>query len=59
MIAGVQVPVVFESDAVKQGVKYLNVVGLPVLIMIAGLVHLARRRRRASLPWRMAGAEAA
>jgi ABC-type uncharacterized transport system involved in gliding motility auxiliary subunit len=40
-------PLVFESSALKQGIKYLNVAVLPLLIAGFGFVHLARRRRLA------------
>jgi ABC-type uncharacterized transport system involved in gliding motility auxiliary subunit len=45
-------PLVFSSDAVKQGVKYANLTGVPLLLAVAGLVHLARRRRLAQRPYR-------
>jgi ABC-type uncharacterized transport system involved in gliding motility auxiliary subunit len=43
---------VFESTAVKEGVKYLNVVGLPALFALYGFVRLLRRRRLAAMPYR-------
>jgi ABC-type uncharacterized transport system involved in gliding motility auxiliary subunit len=42
---------VFESDGAKQGVKYLNVLGLPLLLAGYGIVRLARRRRLAATPY--------
>ncbi len=50
---------VFEREGVKQAAKYVNVIGLPLLIAAAGLVHLARRRRLAGRTYRPALAEAA
>jgi ABC-type transport system involved in multi-copper enzyme maturation permease subunit/ABC-type uncharacterized transport system involved in gliding motility auxiliary subunit len=49
---------VYESDALKQGVKYLNVVGLPLAFAIYGVLRLLKRRRLAATPYRPA-AEAA
>lgn len=49
-------PLVFTSDSLKQGIKYFNVVGLPLLIALGGLVHLIRRRRLAATPYRPAEA---
>jgi ABC-type uncharacterized transport system involved in gliding motility auxiliary subunit len=48
-------PLVFASDALKQGVKYFNVAGLPLIIAAVGMVHLLRRRRLAATPYRPAG----
>jgi ABC-type uncharacterized transport system involved in gliding motility auxiliary subunit/ABC-type transport system involved in multi-copper enzyme maturation permease subunit len=42
----------FTSQAVAQGVKYFNMVGVPVLVALVGLVRLVARRRRALEPWR-------
>lgn len=42
----------FSSPALQQGVKYANLVGLPVLLAIYGLVRLTARRRRSLQPWR-------
>jgi hypothetical protein len=39
-------PLAFASSASRETVKYLNVIGIPVLIALLGLVHLARRRAR-------------
>src|SRR5262249_49375122 len=38
------VPLVFKTAFEREGAKYANLVGLPVLVALAGLVHLARRR---------------
>jgi ABC-type uncharacterized transport system involved in gliding motility auxiliary subunit len=40
------VPLVFKTAVEREGAKYANLIGLPVLVALAGLVHLARRRRR-------------
>ncbi len=41
----------FSSPALQQGVKYGNVILLPLLIAAAGAVRLVRRRRRSMVPW--------
>lgn len=41
----------FSSTALQQAVKYGNVIVLPLLLAVAGAVHLARRRRRSLVPW--------
>ncbi len=41
----------FSTPALQQGVKYANVIGLPLLVGLFGLVHLAARRRRSLTPW--------
>lgn len=41
----------FASQALQQGVKYANVVLLPILVAIFGAVRLIGRRRRALTPW--------
>ena len=46
------VPLVFESAAEREGAKYLNLIGIPLLVAAAGIVHLARRRRRTRDPYR-------
>ncbi len=43
---------VFASAAARQGVKYANVIALPLLVALAGLVHLSRRRRQTREPYR-------
>src|SRR5262249_41247294 len=40
------VPLVFKTAFEREGAKYANLIGLPVLVALAGLVHLVRRRRR-------------
>ncbi len=39
-------PLVFQSVAAQETVKYANLIGLPLLVALAGLIHLIRRRRR-------------
>lgn len=49
-------PLLFESDAVRDAVKYGNLIGVPVLFVLIGVLRLARRRR---LQVRAYGAEGA
>jgi gliding motility-associatede transport system auxiliary component len=42
----------FDSPAEREGVKYANLIGLPVAVAIAGLIRLIRRRRRTREPYR-------
>ncbi len=49
---------VFASAALQQAVKYVNVIVLPLLLAVIGLVHLTRRRQLATRPYRPASAEA-
>ena len=42
----------FTSPAQREGVKYANLIGLPVAVAIAGLIRLIRRRRRTREPYR-------
>ncbi len=44
-------PLVFESAAERETAKYLNLIGIPLLVAAAGIVHLARRRRRTRDPY--------
>ncbi len=46
----------FTSAATRDFAKYFNVIGVPLLIAIGGLVTLARRRRRTHAPYRPLGA---
>lgn len=46
----------FASPFAANFVKYLNVIGVPALVAIAGIVHLARRRRKTRTPHAKAGA---
>jgi ABC-type uncharacterized transport system involved in gliding motility auxiliary subunit len=45
-------PLLFESRAIREGVKYANLVGLPLLVGLVGVVRLIRRRRRTREPYR-------
>jgi ABC-type uncharacterized transport system involved in gliding motility auxiliary subunit len=45
-------PLLFESPAIREGVKYANLVGLPLLVGLAGVIRLIRRRRRTREPYR-------
>jgi ABC-type uncharacterized transport system involved in gliding motility auxiliary subunit/ABC-type transport system involved in multi-copper enzyme maturation permease subunit len=42
---------IFSSPTLQQGVKYANLVLLPLIVGLFGVVHLVGRRRRALLPW--------
>lgn len=44
-------PLLFTSKPLREGVKYFNVAGLPILIAVYGLVRLLRRRRLATTPY--------
>jgi ABC-type uncharacterized transport system involved in gliding motility auxiliary subunit len=39
-------PLVYSSASVREGVKYVNVIGVPALVALYGLVRLLRRRRK-------------
>jgi ABC-type uncharacterized transport system involved in gliding motility auxiliary subunit len=41
----------FSSPALQQGVKYVNLIALPLLIAAFGALRLMGRRRRALTPW--------
>jgi ABC-type uncharacterized transport system involved in gliding motility auxiliary subunit/ABC-type transport system involved in multi-copper enzyme maturation permease subunit len=45
-------PLVFASNATRQAVKYGNVIGVPVLVALAGLIRLTQRRRKTRQPYR-------
>ena len=45
-------PLLFERPALREAVKYANLVGLPLLVALAGAVRLMRRRRRTREPYR-------
>jgi ABC-type uncharacterized transport system involved in gliding motility auxiliary subunit len=45
-------PLVFTSNTTRQAVKYANVVGIPLLVALAGLLRLTRRRRKTREPYR-------
>ncbi len=42
----------FTSAGTRDAVKYFNVIGVPVLLVLAGLMVLARRRRKTREPYR-------
>ncbi|HEU4989796.1 MAG TPA: Gldg family protein [Gemmatimonadaceae bacterium] len=42
----------FTSAATRDGVKYFNVIGVPLLLIVAGLAATSRRRRRTRTPYR-------
>jgi ABC-type uncharacterized transport system involved in gliding motility auxiliary subunit len=39
-------PLTFSSPVLREGVKYFNVIGVPLLIILFGVTHLTRRWRR-------------
>lgn len=41
----------FTNRALQEGVKYANLIALPLVIALWGLVRLVRRRRRSLQPW--------
>jgi len=43
---------VFGSEATRDAVKYFNVVGIPILLALYGVVRLTKRRRLAAAPYR-------
>jgi len=45
-------PLVFKTAAERDLAKYANLISLPLLVALAGLVHLIRRRRRTRDPYR-------
>jgi ABC-type uncharacterized transport system involved in gliding motility auxiliary subunit len=45
-------PLLFQSRTLREGVKYANVVGLPLLVGLLGVIRLVRRRRRTREPYR-------
>jgi ABC-type uncharacterized transport system involved in gliding motility auxiliary subunit len=46
------VPLVFKTALARDTAKYANIVGLPLLVALAGVAHLLRRRRRTRDPYR-------
>jgi len=44
-------PLVFSSDTKREGVKYANLIGLPLLVGAAGALRLVRRHRRSREPY--------
>ena len=50
----------FKSAVERDVAKYANLIGLPLMVALVGVAHLARRRRRTRDPYRPlvpAGAE--
>ncbi len=45
-------PLMFSTPAEREGVKYANLIGLPLAVALAGLIRLIRRRRRTREPYR-------
>jgi ABC-type uncharacterized transport system involved in gliding motility auxiliary subunit len=45
-------PLLFTSAPLREGVKYANVAGLPLLVGVLGIIRLVRRRRRTREPYR-------
>ena len=45
---------VFSSEMTRDTVKYANIVGVPVMVALAGLLRLLRRRRKTREPWQPA-----
>jgi ABC-2 type transport system permease protein len=41
----------FTSPVMQEAIKYVNLVGVPLLIAVWGVVRLVRRRRRSLTPW--------
>jgi ABC-type uncharacterized transport system involved in gliding motility auxiliary subunit/ABC-type transport system involved in multi-copper enzyme maturation permease subunit len=46
------VPLVFKTALARDTAKYANIVGLPLLVALAGMAHLLRRRRHTRDPYR-------
>jgi ABC-type uncharacterized transport system involved in gliding motility auxiliary subunit/ABC-type transport system involved in multi-copper enzyme maturation permease subunit len=46
------VPLVFKTAVARDTAKYANIIGLPLLVALAGVIHLLRRRRRTRDPYR-------
>jgi len=42
---------IFSSQAMQDGVKYANVILLPLIVAAAGMIRLLMRRRRSLRPW--------
>jgi ABC-type uncharacterized transport system involved in gliding motility auxiliary subunit len=45
---------VYPSEAARDAVKYANLIGVPALVALAGVLRLLRRRRKTREPWRAA-----
>jgi ABC-type uncharacterized transport system involved in gliding motility auxiliary subunit len=46
------VPLVFRTAIERDTAKYANLVALPLLVALTGIIHLVRRRRRTRDPYR-------
>ena len=46
------VPLVFKSAVERDAAKYTNLIGLPLVVALAGVGHLVRRRKRTRDPYR-------
>jgi ABC-type uncharacterized transport system involved in gliding motility auxiliary subunit len=44
-------PLLFTSKGLREGVKYFNVAGLPILLALYGFMRLLRRRKLAATPY--------
>jgi ABC-type uncharacterized transport system involved in gliding motility auxiliary subunit len=42
---------VFSSEAIRDAARYANVIGVPVLVALAGVLRLLRRRRKTREAW--------
>lgn len=51
-------PLVFESELLRESVKYVNVIGVPVLVVLVGVAQLLRRRRLRQRAYQPLGAAA-
>jgi ABC-type uncharacterized transport system involved in gliding motility auxiliary subunit/ABC-type transport system involved in multi-copper enzyme maturation permease subunit len=45
-------PLVFPSNAARQSAKYANVIGIPLLVVLFGMIRLVGRRRKTRQPYR-------
>jgi len=45
-------PLVFKTALERQVAQYANLIGLPLVVALAGIAHLVRRRRRTRDPYR-------
>jgi ABC-type uncharacterized transport system involved in gliding motility auxiliary subunit/ABC-type transport system involved in multi-copper enzyme maturation permease subunit len=45
------VPLVFATATQREFAKYANLIGVPLLVVLAGVIHLVRRRRRTRDPY--------
>ena len=40
-------PLAFQTAALREGVEYFNIIGIPAIVALLGFTHLVRRRRKA------------